>query len=46
LQITSLLFAAAFKIQEAEASFSRMKKHHGEAVVLQDLASLKEWLRR
>ena len=40
-QISSSLFPAALKMQEAEASFERMKKHYGDAVVLQDAASLK-----
>jgi hypothetical protein len=34
------LFPAALKMQEAEASFERMKKHYGDAVVLQDANSL------
>jgi methyl-accepting chemotaxis protein len=40
-QISKSLFPAALKMQEAEASFERMKKHYGDAVVLQDAASLK-----
>jgi methyl-accepting chemotaxis protein len=40
-EISSSLFPAALKMQEAEASFERMKKHYGDAVVLQDVASLK-----
>ena len=40
-QVSSSLFPAALKMQEAEASFERMKKHYGDAVVLQDGASLK-----
>jgi len=40
LQISSSLFPAALKMQEAEASFERMKKHYGDAVVLQDSKSL------
>jgi len=40
-EISSSLFPAALKMQEAEASFERMKKHYGDAVVLQDAASLK-----
>ena len=39
-QISSSLFPAALKMQEAEASFERMKKHYGDAVVLQDSKSL------
>jgi len=35
-EISSSLFPAALKMQEAEASFERMKKHYGDAVVLQD----------
>jgi methyl-accepting chemotaxis protein len=40
-EISSSLFPAALQIQEAEASFERMKKHYGDAVVLQDAAALK-----
>ena len=40
-QISSSLFPAALKMSEAEASFERMKKHYGDAVVLQDPNSLK-----
>jgi len=40
-EISSSLFPAALKMQEAAASFERMKKHYGDAVVLQDAASLK-----
>ncbi|MGD0801513.1 MAG: methyl-accepting chemotaxis protein [Terracidiphilus sp.] len=39
-EISSSLFPAALKMQEAEASFERMKKHYGDAVVLQDANSL------
>jgi len=39
-EISTSLFPAALKMQEAEASFERMKKHYGDAVVLQDQASL------
>ena len=39
--ISSSLFPAALKMQEAEAAFERMKKHYGDAVVLQDANSLK-----
>lgn len=38
--ISSSLFPAALKMQEAEAAFERMKKHYGDAVVLQDAKSL------
>jgi methyl-accepting chemotaxis protein len=40
-QISSSLFPAALRMQETETSFERMKKHYGDAVVLQDSASLK-----
>ena len=40
LQISSSLFPAALRMQETEASFERMKKHYGDAVVLQDAGSL------
>jgi methyl-accepting chemotaxis protein len=39
-QISTSLFPAALKMQEAESAFERMKKHYGDAVVLQDSASL------
>jgi methyl-accepting chemotaxis protein len=39
--ISSNLFPAALKMSEAEAAFERMKKKYGDAVVLQDAASLK-----
>jgi methyl-accepting chemotaxis protein len=39
-QISFSLFPAALKMQEAEAAFERMKKHYGDAVVLQETASL------
>jgi methyl-accepting chemotaxis protein len=39
-QISSSLFPAALQMQGAEASFERMKKHYGDAVVLQDTKSL------
>jgi methyl-accepting chemotaxis protein len=39
--ISSSLFPAALRIQDAQASFERMKKHYGDAVVLQDAKSLK-----
>jgi methyl-accepting chemotaxis protein len=40
-QISTSLFPAALRMQEAEAAFERMKKHYGDAVVLQDAGSLK-----
>jgi methyl-accepting chemotaxis protein len=40
LQISTSLFPAALKLQHAEASFERMKKRYGDAVVLQDAKSL------
>jgi methyl-accepting chemotaxis protein len=39
-EISASLFPAAIKMQEAEATFERMKKHYGDAVVLQDAKSL------
>ena len=39
-QLSSSLFPAALKMSEAEAAFERMKKHYGDAVVLQDTKSL------
>jgi methyl-accepting chemotaxis protein len=39
-QISSSLFPAALRIQDAESAFERMKKHYGDAVVLQDPKSL------
>jgi methyl-accepting chemotaxis protein len=39
-EISSSLFPAAMKMQEAEAAFERMKKQYGDAVVLQDAKSL------
>jgi methyl-accepting chemotaxis protein len=39
--ISSSLFPAALKMQEAEAAFERMKKHYGDAVVLQDAGAIK-----
>ncbi|MGA2890379.1 MAG: methyl-accepting chemotaxis protein [Terracidiphilus sp.] len=39
-EISSSLFPAALHMQEAEAAFERMKKHYGDAVVLQDPKSL------
>ena len=40
-EISSSLFPAAMRMQEASASFERMKKRYGDAVVLQDAGSLK-----
>lgn len=40
-QISSSLFPAALSMQHAQASFERMQKHYGDAVVLQDATSLK-----
>jgi methyl-accepting chemotaxis protein len=40
-QISTSLFPAALSMQHALASFERMQKHYGDAVVLQDAASLK-----
>jgi methyl-accepting chemotaxis protein len=39
-RISTSLYPAALKMQDAAASFERMKKHYGDAVVLQDQASL------
>ena len=39
-QISASLFPSALRMQEAESAFERMKKHYGDAVVLQDSASL------
>jgi hypothetical protein len=39
-QISSWLFPAVLRMQEAEAAFEQMKKHFGDAVVLQDPNSL------
>jgi methyl-accepting chemotaxis protein len=39
-EISISLFPAALRMQRAEASFERMKKHYGDAVVLQDAHSL------
>jgi methyl-accepting chemotaxis protein len=39
-QISSSLFPAALRIAEAESAFERMKKHYGDAVVLQDASAL------
>jgi methyl-accepting chemotaxis protein len=40
LDISSAIFPAALRMQEAESAFERMKKHYGDAVVLQDAASI------
>ena len=40
VQLSSSLFPSALRMQEAEAAFERMKKHYGDAVVLQDQKSL------
>ncbi|MGA2535696.1 MAG: methyl-accepting chemotaxis protein [Terracidiphilus sp.] len=40
-EISNSLFPAALRMQHADASFERMKKRYGDAVVLQDAASLK-----
>jgi methyl-accepting chemotaxis protein len=39
-QISSSVFPAAIQMQDTEANFVRMKKRYGDAVVLQDAASL------
>src|ERR1700734_1615624 len=39
-EISSAIFPAALRMQEAESAFERMKKHYGDAVVLQDAASV------
>ena len=39
-QASSSLFPAALRMQEAEAAFERMKKHYGDAIVLEDPKSL------
>jgi methyl-accepting chemotaxis protein len=39
--ISTSLFPSALKMQDAEASFERMKKHYGDAVVLQDDKALR-----
>jgi methyl-accepting chemotaxis protein len=38
--ISTALYPAALKMQESEAAFERMKKHYGDAVVLQDAKAL------
>jgi methyl-accepting chemotaxis protein len=40
LQISSSLYPAALRMQHAQAAFERMKKHYGDAVVLQDSKAL------
>jgi methyl-accepting chemotaxis protein len=39
-RISSSLFPAALKIEGSEAAFERMKKHYGDAVVLEDEKAL------
>ena len=39
-QISASIFPAALRMSEAEAAFERMKKHYGDAVVLQDASAL------
>ena len=39
-EISAALFPAALRMSEAEAAFERMKKHYGDAVVLQDQSGL------
>jgi methyl-accepting chemotaxis protein len=39
-ELSSSLYPAALHLQEAEASFERLKKHYSDAVVLQDAGSL------
>lgn len=39
-KLSTALFPAALKMQDAESAFERMKKHYGDAVVLQDASSL------
>ncbi len=41
-QISASLFPSALRMQEAESAFERMKKHYGDAVVLQDTKALTE----
>jgi len=38
--LSASVFPAAVRMQTAEASFERMKKHYGDAVVLQDTGAL------
>ena len=40
LQISSSLYPEALRMQHAQDSFERMKKHYGDAVVLQDAKAL------
>jgi methyl-accepting chemotaxis protein len=40
-QISGSLFPSALRMQDAESAFERMKKHYGDAVVLQDAGALK-----
>jgi methyl-accepting chemotaxis protein len=39
-EISAAIFPAALRMQEAESAFERMKKHYGDAVILQDSASI------
>jgi methyl-accepting chemotaxis protein len=39
-EISAAIFPAALRMQEAESAFERMKKHYGDAVILQDAASI------
>jgi methyl-accepting chemotaxis protein len=39
-EISTSLFPAALRIEDSEAAFERMKKHYGDAVVLQDASAL------
>jgi methyl-accepting chemotaxis protein len=39
-EISSAIFPAALRMQEAESAFERMKKHYGDAVVLQDATTI------
>jgi methyl-accepting chemotaxis protein len=39
-QLSTSLFPSALRLQEAQAAFERMKKHYGDAVVLQDAKAL------
>ncbi len=39
-RISSSLFPAALQIEDSKAAFERMKKHYGDAVVLQDQKAL------
>ncbi len=39
-KISTAIFPAALRLQEAEAGFERMKKHYQDAIVLQDVGAL------